>query len=183
MAPRVGTTRGPPASSPRCARPLLTAAGHAGRRQWLMLLPASPLLGSRSAKVWDGLDSPLGGHSIWPPTLLSAGSSHTPLHCPSSVVPPPSILPERSAPSGTSRRSVLEPEEHISPLPPRGRVSVDTPPPSSCWRGLSHMSVRGTFSLGNNKSNRVFPSCPMSKGGHERQVDQAEYLAYISSSI
>lgn len=138
LAWRVGTTRGPPVSSPRCVRPLLAAAGHLGRPERLVLLSDSsfPDPGICRSLGWV-IFSPRLVHSIWSPTRLSSGSSHPRLHC--AFLPVPTTTTQHSARPArvamplrdTWRHPVLEPRERSSRFLPRDRVDIDLPPPSS----------------------------------------------------
>lgn len=130
--------------SRRCVRPLLAAAGHSGRRERLVLLPGSPFLGPRVCeslgRVVRNFPSagafPAAPPPPTPATFCRVLSPSSPLcflsgppHTPASTLP---CLFGCSTPrDDTSRRSVQEPGEQSLRLPPRDRVDIDTPAPSS----------------------------------------------------
>lgn len=137
LAPRVGAKRGPPASSRRCVRPLLAAAGRAGLREWQVLLPGSPLLGPRVCESlgWMALSSLTFRTALHQPfcrVLLPSSprcfiSSPPTLH--SALAPRVALTPGHFQAFSPAARA------QVSLFLPRRCVNMDTPPPSLRYRG------------------------------------------------
>lgn len=127
-APRVGAKRGPPASSRRCVRPLLAAAGRAGLREWQVLLPGSPFLGPRVCESlgWMVLSSPLTFRSALHQPFCRVLLPSSP-RCFISSPPHPAFCP--SAPGGSAPRA-LSGVQSCSP-----GAGVSLPAPEVCEHG------------------------------------------------